>query len=105
MGITLGINACVYMPRKPTEQRLRATIARNAPAPGDTPRMRRKKATDRYDARTELSTGQVPRHNDLFSYLTLLGLPVVIVLNEIYLLEDGGLPCTESLHSIGQWAP
>jgi len=24
---------------------------------------------------------------------------------EIYLLQDGGLPCNESLCSIGQWAP
>lgn len=62
--------------------------------------LRRRKARASIQAKTELRTGKMHRRN-----LLLACLPVVITLNELYLLRDGGLPCNESLYSIGQWAP
>jgi len=105
MGIVLGIFAFALVPQKRTELELRTRIATNQPGRNDPPKLRRAKAKTRKSASIELRTGELPRQNTCFSYLNPVCLPVVIVLNEIYLLQDGGLPCTENLYSIGQWAP
>jgi len=99
MGIYLGIFAFALVPQKETEIELRTIIAINQPGGSDI------KDRVRNEAEEELRTGKLPRYVTCFSFLNPVCLPVVIVLNEIYLLEDGGLPCTESLYSIGQWAP
>ena len=104
-GIVLGLFAFAAMPQKKTESELRRTIATNQPRRNDIPKMRRAKARMRKIANKELQTGELPRQNTCLSFLSVVCLPVVIVLNEIYLLQDGGLPCTESLYSIGQWTP
>lgn len=105
MGIVLGIFAFALVPQKKTKIELRTAIAQSQPRRNDIPKMRRAKAKERKHANKELRTGELPRQNTCFSYLNPICLPVVIVLNEIYLLQNGGLPCTESLYSIGQWAP
>jgi len=105
MGIVFEIFAFLLVPQKKTELELRTAIATNQPGRNDIPKMRRAKAKARNHAKTELRTGKLPHQNTCFSFFNPVCLPVVIVLNEIYLLQDGGLPCTESLYSIGQWAP
>lgn len=103
MGVIVGLISFARVPQKKTEQELRAIIARNEPRRGDTPNTSIAKAQARNHANAELQAGALPHKT--CSSLNLILCLVVLVANEIYLLQDGGLPCNESLYSIGQWAP
>lgn len=103
MGVIVGLISFARVSQKKTEQELRAIIARNEPRRGDTPNTSIAKAQARNHANAELQAGALP-HKTCFSLNLILCL-VVLVANEIYLLQDDGLPCNESLYSIGQWAP
>lgn len=102
----LAIFACCLTTRKRTEAELRACIERNRARRADA-LLRglwgKKKA--RRLAQKELETGQVQLPRSVWGYMNPILFPALVVLNEICLLGNGGLPSNEHLYAIGQWAP
>ena len=102
----LAIFGCCLTTRKRTEAELRACIKQNKGRRADT--MIRggwgmKKA--RRLAERELETGQVQMPQSIWGYVNPVLFPIVVTLNEYFLLGRGGLPSNEELYAIGQWAP
>ena len=96
-GMISGIDSYVSIPQKKTEQELHAEIVNSSYTIGDTSDDRRRKQEDLQYAREELNTGEVPRRYRHIAFFDAVCFPIVIILNEIYLLQDGGLPCSESV--------
>ena len=55
--------------------------------------------------RAELETGEPQLNPSVFAYVSPCVFPIVVILNEIYLLSGGSLPSSERYYAVGQWAP
>lgn len=98
---------CLPTDRKRTEAELNAAIRRNPARDGDLPKVRRAKAAARRAAFKELETGEYAGNSCegiCWSLFSCVGLLVVVVLNEVFLLAyEGGFPYNEQPFAIGQW--
>ncbi|KAL8685741.1 MAG: hypothetical protein Q9218_007571 [Villophora microphyllina] len=105
-GIFIGCQSCFLVPRKRTEAELRVILNRDTSRYLLTSKQRRYEELARKAARKELDTGEVPQKRGKCGAYFYAGLFLtVVVLNEVYILIDGGLPTSENPYAIGQWGP
>ena len=111
-GALLGLYSCVRMPRKRTEAELHAIVKQSRIETSPSFMNGYQQAQDassrqeaRISAQRELDTGKLHREPSVLGIVNPLAIVVVIVLNEVYLLINGGLPSNENPHSVGQWGP
>lgn len=108
-GALLGVLSFGLTSKKSTEAELKATITGNKAHPRDIPKQRRAKAATRNRARKELNDGVYKPELNILTccqvFFNPLAWPISIILCELYLLAQGGLPSNESAYAIGQWGP